>query len=41
MTKVRKSLRSSKLRPGARVVRRRGATYAINRRDPRLEARRG
>ncbi|GAA3142344.1 type B 50S ribosomal protein L36 [Streptomyces rameus] len=39
--KVRKSLRSLKARPGAQVVRRRGVTYVINRREPRFKARQG
>ena len=39
--KVRKSLRSLKARPGAQAVRRRGVTHVINKKDPRLKARRG
>lgn len=39
--KIRKSLRSLKLRPGAQVVRRRGATFVINKKDPRSKARQG
>ncbi|MEU3828951.1 50S ribosomal protein L36 [Streptomyces sp. SID486] len=39
--KVRKSLRSLKSRPGAQVVRRRGVTYVINRKEPRFKARQG
>lgn len=32
--KVRKSLRSLKAKPGAQVVRRRGVTFVINKKDP-------
>ncbi|MFI6208031.1 type B 50S ribosomal protein L36 [Streptomyces sp. NPDC051041] len=39
--KVRKSLRALKAKPGAQVVRRRGATFVINKRDPRFKARQG
>ncbi|MBL1104329.1 type B 50S ribosomal protein L36 [Streptomyces sp. 5-8] len=39
--KVRKSLRALKSRPGAQVVRRRGVTYVINKREPRFKARQG
>lgn len=39
--KVRKSLRSLKARPGAQVVRRRGVTFVINKKDPRSKARQG
>ncbi|EFE65078.1 predicted protein [Streptomyces viridosporus ATCC 14672] len=39
--KVRKSLRSLKARPGAQVVRRRGVTFVINKKDPRFKARQG
>ncbi|MFC8310354.1 type B 50S ribosomal protein L36 [Streptomyces olivaceus] len=39
--KVRNSLRSLKARPEAQVVRRRGVTYVINKRDPRFKARQG
>ncbi|WP_024799441.1 type B 50S ribosomal protein L36 [Nocardia sp. BMG51109] len=39
--KVRNSLRSLKDKPGAQVVRRRGRTYVINKRDPRFKARQG
>lgn len=39
--KVRKSLRSLKRRPGSQVVRRRGKTYVINKKNPRLKARQG
>lgn len=39
--KVRKSLRSLKERPGAQVVRRRGVTYVLNKKEPRFKARQG
>ncbi|PBC70133.1 LSU ribosomal protein L36P [Streptomyces sp. TLI_235] len=39
--KVRNSLRTLKAKPGAQVVRRRGKTYVLNRRDPRFKARQG
>ncbi|MFI8519925.1 type B 50S ribosomal protein L36 [Streptomyces sp. NPDC085481] len=39
--KVRNSVRSLKTRPGAQVVRRRGRTYVINKKDPRFKARQG
>ncbi|MGV9270895.1 ribosomal protein bL36 [Kitasatospora sp. NPDC003701] len=39
--KVRNSLRTLKARPGAQVVRRRGKTFVLNRRDPRYKARQG
>ncbi|WP_251096285.1 ribosomal protein bL36 [Streptomyces sp. Caat 7-52] len=39
--KVRKSLRALKSRPGAQVVRRRGVTYVINKRESRFKARQG
>jgi large subunit ribosomal protein L36 len=39
--KVRKSLRSLKNKPGAQVVRRRGVTFVINKKDPRFKARQG
>ncbi|GAA3285441.1 type B 50S ribosomal protein L36 [Nesterenkonia halobia] len=39
--KVRNSVKSLKRRPGAQVVRRRGRTYVINKRDPRFKARQG
>ncbi|MBM7091005.1 type B 50S ribosomal protein L36 [Streptomyces sp. NPDC012461] len=39
--KVRKSLRALKSRPGAQVVRRRGVTFVINKREPRFKARQG
>ncbi|HEV3354362.1 MAG TPA: type B 50S ribosomal protein L36 [Acidimicrobiales bacterium] len=39
--KIRNSLKSLKLRPGSRVVRRRGRTFVINKRNPRWKARQG
>ncbi|PFG43338.1 LSU ribosomal protein L36P [Isoptericola jiangsuensis] len=39
--KVRSSLRSLKLAPGSKVVRRRGRTYVINKQNPRFKARQG
>ncbi|MET8508570.1 type B 50S ribosomal protein L36 [Streptomyces sp. NPDC015232] len=39
--KVRNSLRALKARPGSQVVRRRGRTYVLNRKDPRVKARQG
>jgi large subunit ribosomal protein L36 len=39
--KVRASLRSLKALPGAKVVRRRGKTYVINKQNPRYKARQG
>ncbi|QOR70245.1 MULTISPECIES: type B 50S ribosomal protein L36 [Ruania] len=39
--KVRASLRSLKNQPGSIVVRRRGKTYVINKKNPRLKARQG
>ncbi|MFI7191001.1 type B 50S ribosomal protein L36 [Nocardia nova] len=39
--KVRNSLRSLKGKPGAQVVRRRGKTYVINKKEPRFKARQG
>ncbi|MEU3288507.1 type B 50S ribosomal protein L36 [Streptomyces longwoodensis] len=39
--KVRKSLRSLKNKPGAQVVRRRGVTFVINKKDPRFKVRQG
>ena len=39
--KVRNSLRSLKRQPGAQVVRRRGRTFVINKRNPRRNARQG
>lgn len=37
--KVRSSLKSLKLKPGATVVRRHGKTYVINKLHPRWKAR--
>ncbi|MEU7029048.1 type B 50S ribosomal protein L36 [Streptomyces sp. NPDC046275] len=39
--KVRNSLRALKARPGSQVVRRRGRTYVLNRKDPHVKARQG
>ncbi|MEU6933839.1 MULTISPECIES: type B 50S ribosomal protein L36 [unclassified Streptomyces] len=39
--KVRNSLHALKAKPGAQVVRRRGRTYVINKKDPRSKARQG
>lgn len=39
--KVRNSLRSLKQIPGSQVVRRRGKTYVINKKNPRMKARQG
>ena len=39
--KVRASLRSLKDKSGAKVVRRRGKTYVINKQNPRWKARQG
>ncbi|GHE92597.1 50S ribosomal protein L36 2 [Streptomyces spiralis] len=39
--KVRKSLHSLKTMPGAQVVRRRGVTFVINKKNPRFKARQG
>lgn len=39
--KVRNSFRSLKKMPGAQVVRRRGKTFVINKRNPRMKARQG
>ncbi len=40
--KIRNSLKSAKLRErGCRIVRRRGRTYVINKRNPRFKARQG
>ena len=39
--KVRNSLASLKNKPGAQVVRRRGRTFVINKKNPRLSARQG
>jgi large subunit ribosomal protein L36 len=39
--KVRKSLRALKSMPGAQVVRRRGVTFVVNKKNPRFKARQG
>ena len=39
--KVRASIRSLAKQPGSKVVRRRGHTYVINKKNPRLKARQG
>jgi large subunit ribosomal protein L36 len=39
--KVRNSLRSLKSKPGAQVVRRRGVTFVVNKKNPRFKARQG
>lgn len=39
--KVRNSLRSLKQIPGSQVVRRRGKTYVINKKNPCMKARQG
>jgi large subunit ribosomal protein L36 len=39
--KVRNSLSSLKQLPGAQIVRRRGRTFVINKKNPRLKARQG
>jgi len=39
--KVRNSLSSLKAMPGAQVVRRRGRTFVINKKNPRMKARQG
>ncbi|MGW2823537.1 type B 50S ribosomal protein L36 [Streptomyces sp. NPDC001443] len=39
--KVRTSLRALKSRPGAQIVRRRGVTFVVNRKNPRFKARQG
>lgn len=39
--KVRNSLRALKSQPGSQVVRRRGRTFVINKRNPCLKARQG
>ncbi len=39
--KVRSSLRALKRIPGAQIVHRRGRTFVINRRNPRMQARQG
>ncbi|GGW38948.1 MULTISPECIES: type B 50S ribosomal protein L36 [Streptomyces] len=39
--KVRNSLRSLKSKPGAQIVRRKGVTFVINKKEPRFKARQG
>ena len=39
--KVRNSLRTLKSKPGSQVVRRRGRTMVINRKNPRFKSRQG
>jgi large subunit ribosomal protein L36 len=39
--KVRASIRSLKTRPGSQVVRRDGAVFVINKKDPRTKVRQG
>ncbi|TLQ42297.1 ribosomal protein bL36 [Streptomyces marianii] len=39
--KVRRSLRALKARPGAQVVRRRGTTFVLNKKEPRFKVRQG
>ena len=39
--KVRNSIRDAKSQPGSQVVRRRGRTYVINKKNPRLKTRQG
>jgi large subunit ribosomal protein L36 len=39
--KVRNSLKSLKAKDGTQIVHRRGKTYLISRKDPRLKARQG
>jgi large subunit ribosomal protein L36 len=41
MMKVRNSLRGLKVRPGSIVVRRRGRTFVVNKKDPRQKTRQG
>jgi large subunit ribosomal protein L36 len=41
MVKVRNSLRSLKARPGSIMVRRRGRSFVVNKKDPRQKARQG
>jgi large subunit ribosomal protein L36 len=41
MMKARNSLRGLKARPGSIVVRRRGRTFVVNKKDPRQKARQG
>lgn len=39
--KVRNSLKALKKVPGAQIVRRRGRTFVINKKNPRMKARQG
>jgi large subunit ribosomal protein L36 len=39
--KVRASLKSLKSKPGSKIVRRRGHTYVINKKNPRWNGRQG
>jgi large subunit ribosomal protein L36 len=39
--KVRNSVQSLKAKDGAQVVRRRGRTFVLNRKNPRLKVRQG
>lgn len=39
--KVRNSLKALKKIPGAQIVRRRGRTFVINKKNPRMKARQG
>lgn len=39
--KVRASLKSLKNKPGSKIVRRRGHTYVINKKNPRWNGRQG
>jgi large subunit ribosomal protein L36 len=39
--KVRNSLRALKKIPGAQIVRRRGRTFVINKKNPKMKARQG
>ena len=39
--KVRNSLQSIKRIPGSQIVRRRGGTFVINKKNPRVKARQG
>ena len=39
--KVRSSLKSLKSKAGSTIVRRRGHTYIVNKRNPRFKARQG
>lgn len=41
LMKVRNSLKALKKVPGAQIVRRRGRTFVINKKNPRMKARQG